>query len=505
MPISRPANMPPFELCQRVGDLYLRPSRELISQAVPRFFETHGISVIELLHHPDWVRTLEDSGMMLQTILQRAVMQAAEQGGNIRDIKAQLEKLVKEGMAQLRQDAQNELFPDLRKAEQFADLADKSFKHPQGLYVLNGAIARHLRPARTVNERIFLLMTILECSMENRPGWPMLHDAADDILAEILRIPRVLPELVGDVADYGALLQAYGRLFLCHPVHGQYGQGQGLDLMAWHFAAGDLPQSHIAIGELLKAGISAQPPLCDGPPIEELQRFRQLNELVQQCIGPHLRRREIQPELNLRSARLASPEQIRTCVNEYAQPDEKIQSLFAIESCISDAHSRYRIADMIFRTTAAASFQQTFQSPAIPMAEKLRRLADLTRSALASGFDEDQRQKMAATFDNLAYDLAMKSNLFEGIDQCCKNTAQKCITVARLFHGGNIAEGRLARAARKRIMTYIRQPGYLEQYIAYRTQRDGKPPERTQALIDIGLDLKRVGIDPEIALYRVMM
>lgn len=508
-PIHRPlrAGAPGFEnirVCQKIDDLYLQAARDTLYNSIPGFFEDNMLSPTELLHCADWVGTLENTDMMLRTAIQRGAMRNVHHVANIKQHMAELEQLTRDATRRLLKDTRGGIFPPVTDCAEFSGLADRLVTTSRGRYILNGIIARHVLNSDTPNDKLCRLVHILESTNEENPGWSMLHEAVDTILAELIRIPALVDDIIGDTENFGDHLLAIVRLFLSRPVNGKYGRGQATDLLSWHFAAGELPQTRIALGQMLKNGLASQKVLCEGGPRNEMERFKQISRLIVQCIGPHLKRRDIQPALDLRSSRLASPEMVHACLQQCQLPSEKIKKLFFIESCITDARSRYRIADILFRLSTADSFSAEFQRAPDLVMERMHTLADLNRAAITSGFDPDQRQKMASIFDHMAYELAKNSHLFEGIDKRYQNIAQKTVTIARMFYSGHITEGKLSRKARKQMMNYTRMPGFLEAYIIYRTGRDGKTLDARQALIDIGLGMKRVGIDPEIGLYWVM-
>lgn len=491
--------------CQTVKELYLRPSRALISEAIPSFFETHCISVTELLHNSDWVRTLEDSGMMMQTIIQRAVLQGASFGGDLRDDKARLEKLIREGTTKLRTDTQNELFPALKEPAEFAALADKCTHIPQGNYVLSGAIARHLRPARNVNIRLVKLTEMLNAATPQknesgekdpeRPGRALMHETIDDMVSEILAIPRVVPELIGDVPNFGTRIYTCALWYLGRPVRGQFGEGQALDKLAGCFARGDLPLSHMALARMIVQDITSSEPLLNGIFLHELKSFRQLSPILGQCVGPHLSRRDLLTAMNTRSARLATTDHIRDSMNALQTMDDKVQKLFFIESCITDPRSRYAIADMIFRFATAESFSLRFQTTQIPLTKRLHRLTQLNQYALNSRFDKDQKLRMAAIFDNLAFAQAEEARLFDIILAQKSTPAQKFMMICKLFAAGNITEGKLSAKARKTVQALLKQDGFISGYAIA-----ANLPEAGDVTGDLREKLKAIGMNPDDAL-----
>lgn len=493
------AEQPNF--CQTIDEFYARDARRLIFRLTSEFCLQNRVTATELLHSADLQNKLENAGTALLHAVQiQSSAYSSAVNIPVRDALNHYNRLVSGVIDRVTIDQRKHVFPT-GTVDNFAALADSLAGQPNGLYLLNGALVHYLRHCTRWSEKIDRLLRVLDAADaaadKTRPGAGMLHNAVDEIVAEILPVPVALVDLIGPKDIFGEGLLAATRLFLGQQQKSAYTEDVALNSLARHFAAGRLPLSREALGARLTTDVQSLKRLREDSIEAEMRLFRELALLIRHGIGPYMKREEMMPALELRAARFVAHETLTKCLDATTIPDEKIAWLYFTESCIVGARSRYKIADQIFRIATSSNFRNRVQSTQIPVSKRLHILSGLCTSALKSGFDPDQRVRMAKLYDGLACEIAQKSRLFENIDAMPIPPALKVLAMLKLFASGQITEGKLSAEAHKRVLGYLAQPGFLTGYLQAWAQSHGGKLDKMASLLELAQGLKRIGLAPD--------
>lgn len=483
--------------CQTIDDFYTREARRVIFRLTSEFCIQNKVTATELLYNPDLVTKLENAGTaMLNAVQKQAATYSAAVNIPIRDSLNHYNRLILQATERVEKDRRKNVFP-AATLETFADLADTLAKAPNGLYLLNGALVFYLRDATRWSEKITLLVGLLEVVRPGTYGGRMLREAIDEILAEMVSVPAALFDLYGPQASFGEALVACASLLNGKAQKSRYAEEKALSCLAKHLVSGDATLARSALCARLVTDIQTLKRLREDSIDAEMRCFRELAALLIQAIGPQLKREEIVPALELRSARFVAPETLSKCLDATTIPDEKVAWLFFAESCIVGARSRYKIADHIFRISTSENFRNRLNSTQIPAAKRLQILCGLNASALKSGFDPDQRIRMARMYDAMAWDIAQKSRLFETIDGVQAPPAVKVQTMLKLFQGGQVTEGKMSAHAHKMVLGYLGQAGFLTGYLQGWAQSHGGKLDKMAAILELAQGLKKIGLAPD--------
>ncbi|MGB8602947.1 MAG: hypothetical protein WCD42_12205 [Rhizomicrobium sp.] len=493
------AEQPNF--CQTIDEFYARDARRLIFRLTSEFCLQNRATATELLHSADLLNKLENAGTaMLHAVQIQSSAYSSAMNIPVRDALNHYNRLISRVVDRVTVDHRKHVFPT-GTVDNFVSLADSMVDKPNGLYLLNGTLVHYLRHTTRWSEKVDRLLQVLEApgavAANSGPGAAMLHSAVDEIVAEILPVPVALTDLIGPQSTFGEGLIAATRLFLGQQQKSAYTEDVALNSLARHFAAGGLPLSRAALGARLVADVQSLKRLREDSIEAEMRVFRELALLIRHGVGPYMKREEMMPALELRAARFVAHDTLTKCLDATTIPDEKIAWLYFTESCIVGARSRYKVADQIFRIATSSNFRNRVQSTQIPISKRLHILSGLCTSALKSGFDPDQRVRMAKLYDGLAFDIAQKSRLFENIDALPITPALKVQAMLKLFAAGQITEGKLSADAHKRVLDYLAQPGFLTGYLQAWAQSHGGKLDKMASLLELAQGLKKIGLPPD--------
>lgn len=486
------------KICETVEDFYTKDARRTIYRLLGEFCVQNKVSVIEILHSADLINKLENnaSAAMLHAIQLRAASYSSSAKIPVKDALNHVNRLVSEASNRVIADSKSRRFPQIT-ADKFGALADSLSGKPDGLYILNGALAAYLRNAGSWNEKIARLVKVVHIDGPDGPGKQMLIDAIDEILAEMLACPAALIDLIGLRDNFGECVISVTQLFLGQQQKSQYTDDICLADLTRLFAAGRMAATRTVLGMRIIADIQSLKRLREDTIESEMRLFRQMADLVCQGIGPHLKREELMPALELRAARFVAPDTMRKSLGSTTLPDEKVNWLFLAAECVVGARSRYQIADQIFRIITATTFRNRVLSTQIPAPKRLGILYGLNASALRSRFDEDQRKRMARTFDDFAVEVAKQAKLFETIEAQPVSPDVKVQTVLKLFASGQITTGKLSDMAHKILLGYLSQAGFLTGYLQNWAQTHDGKLDKQMAILELARSLHKVGLAPD--------
>ncbi|MEJ0027714.1 MAG: hypothetical protein WDN01_16945 [Rhizomicrobium sp.] len=484
--------------CFKPDDLYSYHARATMTRLIPDFLSRNKITITELSHRADLLEKLEATGTLLQHAIQKiAVAQAASTTTPVAQIIKSLNELTTKAFNRVYRDDRAKLFPSTKPGG-FGALAVKLAAQPDGLYVLNGAIANHLRNAGGWDEKVLRLLKIMAEAPAEGPGRTLLLSAIDSLLAEILTGSAALHELIGDSENLGEALMSLVRLFLGQEPLGA-GARAGLIALTQNFAADNLPEARTAVASRIMAEFKSPKRLVPTALDEEFKTLRQIANRVVLGIGKYLSHEDLIGAFTLRSKRLVTHETLGEYMAGAATPDEKLERLLFVEENIIGAENKRQLSTFVLPLLTAASFETHFTVARTPVLARLQRLAQLQARIRRSGFQENQRQEMAEVLDKLACTLEARAKIFEAIETKPGSPSDKATTILKLCTGGMLTEGRLSGRARDMVLGYLGRPGFLSGYIA----QSAPPRDADAAVAELMAMLGKAGITAETGLKNI--
>ena len=489
--------------CTKAEDIYSRPAKTAIGRLLSEFLTQNKLTPTELLHRADMLKKLEATGTLLQyAVQQTAIARAAAERIPVQEIIKTLNDIVSDVYDRAFQDKRDNVFPDV-KPEKFAALATKLAARDNGLYVLNGAVAKHLRDANSWDEKAVRLIRLMDTTQPENPGGELLAGAGDTIIAEMLHIAAAVQDVIGPRENFGEAVVALINLFLGIEQAGQYGKDQGLGLLARYFAAGKLRLSQRSVAERIIAEILSLKRLRTDSYDNELKMLRRIIALVTPGIGEMLPRDDLMAALELRSKRFVALDCLNECLSNTVLPDEKLDWLFFADECIVGEQNKQALADAAIRIVMGTELKDQFCSPRIAMSKRLRRLAYLNGRAHQCGFHESAKRNIADILDAIALAVAVHAKLFEIIDAKPVTPVEKMLTILQLFAAGTFTEGRLSAKARDAVVGYLSQPDFMAGYIEVRSKTESVALDSDTATGELVERLQKIGIPPETSLNAI--
>jgi len=494
-------DMPPSPPCFKPDDLYSYHARKTIATLIPDFLRHHKVTVTELGHRADLLEKFEATGTLYQYAVQRvAVAQAAASDQQVQQIIKKLIELSTQAFNRVYRDSRKGKFPQVTRGG-FAPLVAKLAAQDDGRYVLNGAIARYLTEAKGWDQKVFLLMALMNEASGDSEGAKLLLSAVDSLMSEILSGPAALRELIGKKENHGAAVMSLVKLFLGREPEESEGR-EGLISLTQNFAADTLPDSRTAIAERIIAEFRSFKRLCPDSLEDEFKALRQIANLVVMGVGKYMSHEDLVAAFVMRSRRLISNENITSYLSGAKAPDERLERLLFVEENIIGAENKRQLATFVIPIITSAAFEDYFASPKTPLTARLQRLAALNARVRRSSFQDNQKAEIAGIIDRIACSVEAKGRLFESIEKKQAGHVEKANMLLALFNANSFTEPVLSARARELMVRYLSKPGFLTGYVAQSVPAGGDvTPEAAVAEL-IGM-LQKIGITEENGLKSI--
>jgi hypothetical protein len=482
--------------CFKPEDLYSYHSRSTIRRLLPDFLARNRVTVTELLHRPDLLEKLEATGTLYQHAIQKvAVAQAANTTTPVQQIVKGLNELATQAIQRVYRDQRKGLFPNPH-AHQFAELAEKLGDQGDAAYIFNAALANHLKDAKGWDEKVELLLKVMENAPTAEGPRKLVLASVDAIMAEVMGGSAALHELMGPADTLAVALGQLVELFLGRAPKDAKG---GLSMLTHHFAADNLAEARTAVADRIVAEFKSTKRLVPDSLVEELKALRSLANKVVLGVGKYLSHEDLVAAFTLRSKRLVNQEILSAHIDGVT-PDEKVERLLFVEENVIGAENKRLLAAFVLPVVNSAPFENFFNNAKTPILGRLQRLVVLQGKVRRSNFIEVQRQEITDKIDRLAFNAAASAKLFEGLDARTPNHVEKATTLLKLSLGGFFTDGALSARAREMILGYLATPGFLAGYFASLPKTDGDTDSAMAALI---ADLDKAGITAETGLKSI--
>jgi len=433
MKVSAAKEEPPQALpCFKPDDLYSYHSRQTMGRLFIDFLSRNRITITELIHRADLLEKLEATGTVYQHAIQKiAVAQASSTAVPVQQIMKSLNELATLALQRVYRDQKKGLFPT-PQAHQFTELATKLAGQGDAAYLFNGALANHLKDSEGWNEKVLALLQILQKAPTEDVPRALVMSSIDAIMAEILTGSAALHELIGGVENLAEALNCLVELFLGNATGGNQ---EGLAPLAARFTADELPEARTAIAGRIVAEFKSAKRLCPNSLVEELKALRRLANRVVMGVGKYLSHEDLIEAFTLRSKRLVTQESLSLYLAD-CPPDEKMERLLFVEENIIGIENKRQLANFVLPVMSSAAFDNFFQNSKVPALSRLQRLAQLQGRVRRASFVDVQRDEIAQKLGRLAWDVAVRGRLFEGLEAKNQNAVEKVQTLLKLTTSG---------------------------------------------------------------------
>jgi hypothetical protein len=484
--------------CDTTDDLYSHQARAVIARTLGDWLAQHKLTVTELLHSAAALQKLDTQGLTLQHAIQKvAIARAFGSNRPVTQFVRQLGELCSTGMRRVYKDEKSGLFEGGTNG--FRALVEAIGTEPSAEYRLNGVVAKHLRSAKSWDEKLAMLLAFMADLPEDDEPRERLVTIIDSVAAEILTIPSAYTNLLGANSDLGRALVHLTSLFLGEESAERSPVANALSAF---FKRDILRDARAAVAARLLSELRGAKRLCPGSWDAELASLRQLAPVLARATGKYLSHDDVVEALAQRSRRYVAHEPLVQYLQDTRSPDQKVERLLAAEQSIVGAESKRELATFIVPLIGLRAFEEQLGSGVMA---KLKRIAELRDRVFRSGFPEVQKNQLASALAGVAKTIEERARLLASLETRVTDPVERAHTLMALSAAGALTQADMQAKARRIMNATLAAPGFLSAYVMRRRHDNEDTGSTDEILQELTATLRQFGITPEEAMRALGM
>src|SRR5262245_30398059 len=168
--------------------------------------------------------------------------------------------------------------------------------------------------------------------------------------------------------------------------------------------------------------------------------------------GKYLSHEDLTEALADRSRRFVAHEPLLQFLQDARSADEKVARLLAVEENIVGPENKRELATFILPLIALRAFEDQLGTSVVA---KLKRLGELQAQVLRSGFQETQKNQLAAALDGVAKTIEERARIFATIETKFPDPVDRAIALLKVGGAGALPVGTVQAKARKLMMAAL--------------------------------------------------
>jgi hypothetical protein len=459
-------DVPP--LCVGARDLYTVYAREIIGRLLAPWLQRKHATPFELLHRSDLIESLEASGMEMQHAIQKvAVPEAQATGGNTHEVMRRYQKITDQAVERVTRDYRRKAFPAV-SSETFADVGRRCSTMPDGAYLLSGAVAQYIAPAKTWPEKLERLLDLAD------PATTEERDFAFGILsqplAEILGARSALADISGVAQDLGGDLALLTRLVapvevaqivLIDPSlkdHFPESTPQVQKLADWLQDPGFL-QVRAALVRRVLSELNGPRRLRPGDAQGEIMILRALAMALTAFAGKLAPPDDVQAAFAKRSAALVSPDFVEAYIAGATHVISELQALIRLGENVVGATNKRVVGRCIAATVGALRFETDLRTGAAAPGVKLAALADLQRQMSRVGLPEWDGAYISTKLGEVGALVEAETRYIASLVKESPTGVRDFVGLLKLANAETAPKGPVQARAKAEMQKLLRDPG----------------------------------------------
>lgn len=444
--------------CFKPQDLFSHHSRGVISRVLKSTLDEWQLIPMELIHRADMLEKLEARSTVLQGAVQQvAVAQAADAPGSLHEVFRQLMDLALKAMDMVIADERKGRLKAFSRASLTEFWSGRAPSADSG-YHLAAAIAKHLKGADGWGGKIRLVLQLSNDLPEEEEKRKVSLETIDAFVAEMIRSPASIADLLGPRADLGAALHSLASLFLGKEEADR--RPPQLELLAQKMADGSLNRTRGALAERILAEIRSPKRFHPESFERELETMRHLAQQLVLGVCPHLQLEAVTDAFATRSKRLVAQDQIEAHLETISGPEQRLACLVSLGENVVGPQAKRTVAGLIRAQLASPKTEAHFAAEATPVLARLRRIAELQGAVRKGHFEAADAREILKSLDLLGMRIAERAGFFKQIEQRQSTSADKALGLLRLVAKGMLPEGECDTRARVMALGALKRPDF---------------------------------------------
>jgi hypothetical protein len=468
-------------LCKDPADLYAPSARRLIGRSAREYLDRQKLTPTELLHRPELQQRYLNDGTSYQQAVQKAAIAQAPSSGQsvgqrVRALYDVIEKVALETAKRLKDNPPAAIEPAGFVA--FVAAARQATLTETTDFTANAALAAHLADAASWQEKLGRLVTLTDAA--DATVMPLL----DNVIAEIVASKVALRDLIGAADNLGQHIGALVALLTDQPSSRTLPDGgqQLRDALLKH----DLAETRQSLRRQLRRGLEANMPLAKGPAADLDAHVTLLETLI--AAGDAIGGANTIERFGERLPKVLSATNLTTAFQNIPTADGRVIHALQIHRRLGDMPGRLQIRQYVDAIFESERLLQMIAKDPAPLADRLKRLAELFRALTRSGLSGAHLSKYADPIVALQADLIRDGKFFESIEARASTPAGRALALLDLCID-NIFVGPNVKTAQQRVRSHMQHEHFPTTLLAGANDKQ----EQVERLTTLETKLTRSG------------
>lgn len=470
-------------VCWKVEDFYSYEGRRAINKLLRKELMEWGLTATELLHDPDKVQKMQDTGTSVQRAVQQtAILQVRETGQGVQERIKQIYDLIDRGTKLLIREAP--AFPDIQN-NNFDEVVELIGGKESRKFLLCGGFAKFLTAFTDFNDKMTKVLGLVRA---DHPDW--VHEVADGFVAELLSLGNVLPVLIGQRASLKEEIAV------------------AADLAAGRADTDDacLPPDARMVNRLIEAGkMPATQQSLTRYLVESMQGSRRLQgkTILEDAIAvteltPRLKRGgerwigeiAMSEAISKRCARWLHPEAISELIGPVEDAESKFNRLVELSRHVHGNANSRKLGEFVVPVVMSPQGEVflTLEGGSVPV--RMRRLRAMQDNVLRSGLQDIHKKKLVEKLDELCCRVLRGAHLIERVLRGPGNMTDRCVGLLKMILQGYFTHGMALSMAQAAVRKCMVAPEFIPTFLMD-VESQKEKLERLEALDKM---LRRAGI-----------
>jgi len=466
--------------CEAADSLYDLPARMVITRLMRRFLELNILTASELLLVARPLQRLQDhdSNIFSAAVDRVATLQARDRDDvDIRDRRDALYGMVAEVARRARRAAGEKLMwkTSLANYPGMIDRAGRAaFKEAEQDMLIRVSVARSLNGERNWVGKLDRLLGAVSDSLA-----PAHLAILDNFIADCLGVSEVIQELLGDRPNLSSALIGLIDLIEGSADAPSGSRSEAGDTLRGLFARGLLPSGAVVIMDRVCREVQGRSPLCRNNPTLEHDAYDALCRRVVAVTGVLGEARmavALTRRYNQRLPEGGDTGWRKSIVAVAASLREGARRLHYLLALIraDDTRPHQDLISQLIMETLQDTRSADDIGVGLPPTSKLAALTSVQKALIGSPcLPEALTQRAFDHFDAMMVRYIEAIRLVERLDTPEDSLRLRAERLVAFCGSGVLAEGKALALVRRRVIEHLRQPNFLEQFVA-----DLPPEER---------------------------
>ncbi|MCI3134072.1 hypothetical protein [Phenylobacterium aquaticum] len=455
-------------LCFTPQDLYTVHARDRIGRLLEHWLDRRNATPFELLHRPDLVEELENSGTDLQHAIQKiAIPEAQARGKTVHELMRTFQGLVERAIERILKDSKKGNLPDVDK-EGFAKAAERVSREPERAYLLGAGVAASIAPARTWPDKVIRLLDLADAAPVVGPPRGLALGVIEQPLAEILGSRAGLDELIGKDLDLGVRLAAMARLAAAGPVAALMKiepavakimppETVATQRLAKWLATEDFQAVRVAIARRVLRELTGPRRLRPNDPTGEIETLRALAMALTAAAGSLVPLDEVQAAFVTRSKTLLTPDFVESYIGRDRSAKDEIEALMWLAENVIGAVNKRQAGRYLASAIGSLRFEKELRNGPDAPGVKLEVLAQLQRGVARGGLVPEDYGPLQAKIGDVGGQVEADAKVVTTLARGQSAPALRLLVLLRMAAGEISPIGPAADRARAEALKLIRQ------------------------------------------------